>query len=255
MLKQKLFLLTMLFVLLGIAMLPNTRAATLNSNWMTITPTINGTIASGEWDDAWSTTFYAHDSAHATNLGILFWAKNNATYLLLRIQWVDDTLNAELDNLLILFDETNSGNWSNPGTGVNNVFGCAINSTYLEWYDEYVTGSAWAPDVSTKDGQVAKTFSFNTYVLEIAIPLARADAEDMQPGAGALIGIAFIIDSAGQNIYCYPTDTDIHSYAATFQLASAPSSVGTPTIIITLISTIFLIALFETRQRLPKIPL
>jgi hypothetical protein len=95
-------------------------------------------------------------------------------------------------------------------------------------------------DIVSQDGDAAMTYNAPTYVytVEFAIPLGRSDADDMATTAGALIGVYFCMwDNA--NLYIYPNGTA----SVTFQLATAPSGIGTSILPICFLVFAFLIAL------------
>ena len=251
--KKKLFIFVILCLLVGVTLVPTMRAATLTSNWASQTPTIDGTIASGEWNDANATSFSAYDSFYKISLTVYLWAKNNGNTLFLRLQWVDDTINNLADILKIFFD--GNGGYDGSWAGLENSFACELNSTIFNWADCH----AGSLDSGPQDGSAARSYNAlgHTYTVEIAMPIGSADAEDIQSGAGSLIGIAFQIASVlptDYYSYCYPTGAWINHTVVTFQLAAAPSSIGTPIIMITLLSMIFLIALFDIRRKSFKLP-
>ena len=249
--KMKFSTIIILVFLLGILMLPSNRAATVNSNWMTTTPTIDGTITAGEWDDAAATVVSAYDSTSETYLNIYFWAKNNASYLFLRLQWADATHDTGYDFVVIYFDEQNDGSYGTGG--VENLVYCVMNISNFIYWDGYADTSQTyniGLDSGSKDGVVMGTYNIANYIVEGAIPIGLADAEDLQVPTNLLIGIAFTIyDDSSTDFYEYPVG-HLDNYSTNpFQLAAAPSGVGTPILPFFLVALTFLLVLEIVQQK------
>ena len=250
MVKKRVIFASIVFLILGGLLLTPAQGATLNSTWATTTPTIDGTIAGGEWDDAASTTFYTYMISPATQKIVFFWAKNNADYLFLRLQWADLTHGGDWDFVHVYFDETNSGDW---GVELNNAVVAGMNGTDSNMRDCYVhwdsmLGWFLYPDIASQDGDAAITYNAidGVYTTEFAIPLGRADTDDMATTAGSLIGIAFLIidDISDYDLYRYPNNTA----SVTFQLASAPSGIGISLLPFLVLVFVFLVALDLVRK-------
>jgi hypothetical protein len=251
--KRIIFLLVL--ILFCISMIPlKSSAATLNSNWTTSPPTINGTASAGEWDDAYVNAIIAYYGS--TPLSVTLYAKNDADNLYLRIQWPDVT-GDQVDTLCIMFDEGNDGNWSGPGS--ENGVAMAMNSTYYEGYDGYnvFASTPVFPDVTTQDGQQACSW-LGSYFIELSIPLDCSDPEDMQCTAGDVIGIAIIIGNdinlapPTGKVYEYPNGTfSEESITATFQLASAPGGIGTPFNFVLLLGSLIFITIITIWKKTP----
>jgi hypothetical protein len=244
------YILLPILVFFIIALIPSsTFAATVNSNWATTIPTIDGTASSGEWDDAAANAITAYDGS--TPLSVFLYAKNDANNLYLRIQWTDASTNY-LDLVGVFFDEGNDGNWSGPG--IENGVLVYMNATWYLGFDGYCEiGYLISNDTVSQDGAWAVTHPVTAYIVELSIPLGRADLEDLQSSAGSLIGIAVIIgDSFTQppgtsKYYQYPNNTKNDQGTASFQLATAPSGseIGTPFTLIFLISSIAIITILK----------
>ena len=80
--RYQIWVLAVVFVLVAAAVVC---AETIESGWMTSTPTIDGAISAGEWDDATQTNLSA---AGTCNL----YLKNDGQYLYGALDAVDDTV-------------------------------------------------------------------------------------------------------------------------------------------------------------------
>jgi len=217
------------------------------------TPTIDGTIDSGEWDVAQSNTFYTFDFAtRLLTKQVWIRAMNDASNLYLYIRWNDLTYDGNIDGIDIFFDEANDGNWSSPDW--ENGFKYQWNSTESVWFDgvtAFVPGGI-APDVVSKDGEAGFSWITFTYVVEVRIPIASADAEDIQSIPGAVIGIALVITEdlgGGGDYWEVPKYTGVNRTVLTFQLAVAPSGIGTPLELAYLLLAIGLITCIVLRKK------
>ncbi|MHA1280337.1 MAG: sugar-binding protein [Candidatus Helarchaeota archaeon] len=214
-------------MLLFVLLLPSTNGAVLNSNWASSSPTIDGTITTGEWDAARTNSFAVFDAVTDNPDRVLnMWAMNDGTNLYLRFQWLDGSHDGNTDAVVVFFDEDNNGNWSTPA--LENVFAYAMNITVNGSIDCYATtayGPGYIIDAGSQDGSGAYSRVATTYVVELAIPIGRVDAEDIQPTAGATIGFAVkIYDNLDLDVY--PIWTDHNYTTVTFQLASQPIGIA-----------------------------
>ncbi|MHA1649251.1 MAG: hypothetical protein ACTSYB_03575 [Candidatus Helarchaeota archaeon] len=237
----------------------NTNAAILNSNWATKIPTIDGTISAGEWDDAFANIITAY--AGSTPLTISFYAKNDADNLYLRVQWLDISPSHTLrDALMLLFDEGNDGNWSGPG--IENGFCIILNGSMYFGYDGYciMASNPVAYDTVSQDGLNASTYYVNGYIVELAIPLGCGEQEDLQNNAGDTIGIAIVVSDYsspgpdGTKNYDYPNGTFNlgNQQTISFQLASAPSVIGTPRVFLFFLASIIFVAIISIWKKISK---
>ncbi len=225
-------------------------AATLNSNWTSETPTIDGVISSNEWDGAFQNTITAYDYlSGTTDLQVSFWVMNDASNIYMLVQWADDSLNSAIDTLYIFFDEDNDGNWTGPGT--DNVFSCWSSNAFNTWHDRFSNTTlpfGYYTDFNSKDGQASIIYALNTYTVEVSLPIGSTDEEDIQVTAGSLIGLGIFIEDNNTYKYEFPNATWSAHTVVSFQLAKAPP-IGTSSILIGLM-IMQLIVILKLRKKI-----
>jgi hypothetical protein len=122
---------------------------------------------------------------------------------------------------------------------------------FLDGYGVFMMG-AW-PDSGSQDGLANGTWASNYYIVEVAIPINCTDAEDLQPGAGDVMGIGVMwTDGDSMNSYEYPINS---AFGATvsFKLASAPL-IGTPLTFAFLLSTLVGITIITIHVKKKALP-
>ncbi len=224
---------------------------TVNSNWTSSPPTIDGIFGATEWTDAYFQSIRVwENSSHPPSqyVDLQLWIMNDANNIYFRAIWLDGTRDSVNDVLTIAFDEDGDGSFASISGKLDNVISVISNTNTNSTFDGYGNDPAAAiQDVFDVDLVSNYTYSDNYYKYEISVPLNTAEEEDLQSKAGDLIGIAFIIDlgegAGGEILYGYPDDTyQMSNYSTvTFQLAG--ESIGTTLNIVILIGTISIIAM------------
>lgn len=254
-LKTKFLLVFLIIGLIAVIAQPPAEAASLNSNWTTTTPTIDGVISNNEWNGSHTNSFTTYAVlTQVPAFQVSFWAMNDADNLYLCIQWPDPTHTGAGDVLYLFFDENNDGNWSTPANeNAMQVYITPGSTSFMDGYGVFMMGVF--PDSGSQDGLANGTWASNYYTLEIAIPINCTDAEDLQPGAGDVMGISLIwLDGDPMINYEYPLDS-AYGTTTSFKLASAPL-VGTPLTFAFLLSTlvgITIITIHVKKKALPPI--
>ncbi|MFX1294466.1 MAG: sugar-binding protein [Promethearchaeota archaeon] len=246
--KRNSFLIGILILfLLLFTVQPSSQAFLFRSNWNSgPVPTIDGLVQAGEWDDAYDNTIYCNDVfTPSTQIALTLYAMNDRSNLYLLADWTDSTHNSNYDAIFIFFDEDHDNNYAESS---DNAVRILINNpgvTYVEYNDGH-GAYPFSEDTNTTDGEGAATWASITYQVEFRIPLTASDSEDLQTGAGEMIGIAILIVDDTSN-YEYPFYAAILSYSNPFQLAASPF-IGTSTLLLALL-IIGLIALFMTWKK------
>jgi len=240
-----------------ITLLPHSAAAALTSNWCSTPPTIDGIIGAGEWDAAYPNSFYVCDYFSGTPMILVaMWTMNDANNLYFRFQWLDSTHDEYEDGFYLYFDEDNNGNWS--CNGVENVVSFLMNTTFSTFQDGYATSSGFlfqGIDPISQDGNGSYSYNIatTTYTVELVVPISCVNAEDIQPGAGAIIGISFLLIE-GYAIEYYPYPANFTNFGVvTLQLASPPSAIGTLYSLLWIICIVSVFGYLHLRHRRPSI--
>lgn len=166
----------------------------LNSYWAYNTPTINGTMAPGEWTDAAVRSFTLDmrsrlDGSHSKNLNAKLLVKNdyNNLYILVQIYndtyWATDFAN-RWKGLAVLFDGNHNGvlDQGENGEGITTWTGSPFYAKNDLYYD--AVGGLWDADVNagkTNDGAIAFTHTnpvngqLGNWTYEMSIPLVGSD--------------------------------------------------------------------------------
>jgi len=166
----------------------------INSGWTTIIPTINGTIASGEWTDATVRDFTLEmrsriDGTLSKTLDARLYVKNNWTHIYAAIEIFNDDYEAQnfannWNGLALLFEDDHDGVVSagDNGEGITTWTG----SPFYSKNDLYYTGSYWDADLNTgktEDGALAWNHTNATqgaignWTFEMMIPLVGTDGD------------------------------------------------------------------------------
>jgi hypothetical protein len=166
----------------------------VNSLWAGTTPTINGTIASGEWADAATRDFQLllrsrSDGTLQKTLDAKFYVKNNWNNLYFAIQIFGDDYEAEdfanqWNGLAVLFEENHDGTVvaGDNGEGVTTW----VDSPFYSKNDLYYKGTSWDADVNalkTNDGSLGWSHTnpvqgaIGDWTFEMAIPLVGSDGD------------------------------------------------------------------------------
>lgn len=167
----------------------------INSFWASTTPTINGTMAPGEWADAAVRTFqFEMRDRIAGNLqntlDAWLYVKNDYTNLYIAVKIRNDTYWAtDLSNrwkgFAILFDNNDNGilEQGENGEAKTTWTGSPFYSQNDLYYD--AVGGAWLSDVSagkTNDGAIMLSHTspvngqYGNWTFEASIPLIGSDA-------------------------------------------------------------------------------
>ena len=155
------------------------------SAWATTTPTIDGTIAPGEWDDADFMTF-TMDGHNGT-----IYVKNDATNLYIAVVITDD--DDSDDALRISFNDDHDNNAPENGEDAikfdqitNDFYDLYYDATDYNYYnDEDAGGSQDGSAASTKTGTVPNI----VHVFEFSHPLDSADDDhDFDLSIGDTVG-------------------------------------------------------------------
>ncbi|MGA9388642.1 MAG: hypothetical protein WBV70_07450, partial [Candidatus Bathyarchaeia archaeon] len=137
----------------------------INSYWATTTPTINGTLAPGEWADASIRDFTLSmrartDGSLNKTLNARLYVKNDWANLYVAVQIFNDTyeaadLQSNYKGLAVLFGDNHTGVLS---VGDNGEGGATYKSSpFYSKNDLYYTGSTWEADANdgkTNDGNL-----------------------------------------------------------------------------------------------------
>ena len=169
----------------------------VNSYWATVTPTIDGTMASGEWSDAAVVDFTLEmrsrtDGSLVRTLDGRFYVKNNWNTLYFVVRIFNDDYEAldmlgAYDGLAVLFDNNHNGvvEVGENGEGITTYVGSPFYSHNDMYYYGMVgaTGS-WDADFwagKTNDGSLAWSHTdpiqghIGNWTFEMAIPLVGSD--------------------------------------------------------------------------------
>jgi hypothetical protein len=167
----------------------------VNSGWAATTPTINGTMATGEWTDATVVNFVLEmrsrvGGALVKTLDGQFYVKNNWNTLYCAMRIINDDYEAQdalgaYDGLFILFDDNHNGviDIGDNGEGATTWTG----SSFYSHNDLYYAGASfWNADFyasKTNDGSLAFSHTdpvqghLGNWTFEMAIPLVGTDGE------------------------------------------------------------------------------
>ncbi len=242
--KKSRYFIVCSFLLLFISILPASYGALYDSEWTDTPPTIDGVKGEVEWGSANGRSIQIWSYDYATYFNVFVSTFNDANNLYVLLEWNDGTPNGG-DRVELLFDEGNDGNWSTPG--IENGIAVQLNATHYNWTDGYCAlGSTHVlPDIISQDGQTAATWS-GYYRVEFSIPLGSTSQDDLQPTAGALIGMVVMIGN-DSTLHTRTNPEFNGTCSATIQLASAP--IGTPIVLILLVGTLLLIALVRHHKK------
>lgn len=243
-------------ILVCITIQPPAQAVLLQSNWLNGSPpTIDGFPTVAEWENSYNNSIPCYLSGNpSTKILITFKALNDANNLYLLIQWTDATHNSDTDGFILLFDENNDNNIYSPINSENAVE-FDVSTVLSEFHDGYGDSNELIHyDLNKVDGEANATWISSQYNLEMRIPLNANDTEDLQVGPGDMIGIAIVIVDGLSNYYEFPFDSamSLNHYSNPFQLAANSSSIGSPSIFLTL-AILGLIAIFAIRRRYDSI--
>jgi len=166
------------------------------AGWTTAEPTIDGTMAAGEWDDATIRDFTFEmrsrsDGSLQKTLDARFHVENNWTYLFAAVEIFNDDYEAQdfannWNGLAILFDDEHDGVLSGGenGEGVTTWSGSPFYSDNDLYWDG--VASYWAPDTfagQTNDGALAWSHTnpvqgaMGDWTFEMIIPLVGTDGD------------------------------------------------------------------------------
>lgn len=166
----------------------------VNSLWAETTPTIDGTLVSGEWADATTRDFQLSlrsrtDGTLQKTLEARFYVKNNLNNLYFAVQIFDDDYEAqdfanEWNGLAVLFEENHDGivESGDNGEGVTTWTG----SPFYSKNDLHYTGSYWEADLNvlkTNDGNIVWSHTnpvqgaIGDWTFEMVIPLVGSDGD------------------------------------------------------------------------------
>lgn len=140
-----------------------------------------------------------------------------------RFQRLDPSHDAEIDGVFLYFAKDNNGNWS--CNGVENGVAFLMNTTFSIFLDGYVNPSgdffqSIDPVSQNGDGAYSYNVATTTYTVELVVPISCPNEEDIQPGAGVIIGISFLLIE-GDTIEYYPYPANYTNFGVvTLQLAS-----------------------------------
>lgn len=188
-----------IFLLVILLIFPNSAVfahleTTIHSGWAATTPTINGSIAAGEWATATVRNFTLEmrsrtDGTLNRTLAGRLYVMNNWTCLFLTVQifnddYEDQDFSNNWNGLAVLFDDNHDGVVSagENGEGVTTF----INSPYYSKNDLYY-GTYWDADLNVpgkhNDGAIAWSHTNQTYgaignwTFEMMIPLVGTDGD------------------------------------------------------------------------------
>lgn len=205
----------------------------LNSFWATTTPTINGTIAPGEWADASirDFTLEMRDRLYGSlnrTLNARLYVKNDWANLYMAVQIFNDDYEAQdaasyYKGLFVLFDNNHTGVLSagDNGEGITTY----VSSTFYSHNDMYYTGSGWDPDANsagkTNDGNLNWShtnpvqWAKGNWTFEMRIPLVGSDGNGYDFNITSLpqtVGFKiWFVDWHWQRDGVYPDDPSINT--------------------------------------------
>ncbi len=169
----------------------------LKSNMATKIPTIDGSITSGEWDDAYDNTVTV-----GTIAGTHIHIKNTATMLYMLIVISDDQDSSDWINLR--FDEENDEVFKSYEMGGEDGKKFSADGSI---YDEFNEGSSIFYDTSwsgTLDGSCSWSYGSGSWNIELAIPISYdGDPYDVNIHSGSAIGFFLRYHDASGDIYHY----------------------------------------------------
>jgi hypothetical protein len=233
--KVSLLILIMLFLM----MVPPASAdlVTVNSRWTYTIPTIDATIASGEWADAEVVDFtfdmrFRGIDISQDNLSARFYVKNDENNIYAAVEIFDEDYDARdsgdfYDGFALLFEDNHDHVLvdGDNGEGIRMWIGSPSHANN-DWY--YNSSSSWIPDGAsppfgagkTNDGEFAWTHTNKTenaigdYTFEMKIPLVGADGDAYD------LAITSLPETLGFKIWffemdlgtdgVYPDDTAYH---------------------------------------------
>lgn len=198
--KRKFSLLLLLILCLMVVSPASSDLVTVNSPWAYTTPTIDGTIASGEWTDANDVDFTFDMRLRGVdisleNLTARFYVKNDENNLYAAVQIFNEDYDARdagdfYDGFALLFEDNHDHVLvdGDNGEGIRMWIGSPFH-TNNDWY--YNSSSSWLADGAsppfgagkTNDGAFAWTHTNKTenalgdYVFEMRVPLVGADGD------------------------------------------------------------------------------
>lgn len=168
----------------------------INSGWAATAPTIDGTIAYGEWANATVRNLILEmrsrtDGSLSKTLNATFYVQNNWTHLYAAIEIFNDDYEAQnfannWNGLALLFDDDHDGvvNGGDNGEGVTTwALSPFYSNNDLYWDD---VASSWAPDVAAgenNDGALNWSHTNQTqgaignWTFEMMIPLIGTDGD------------------------------------------------------------------------------
>jgi hypothetical protein len=215
------------------------------SNWLNgAAPTIDGVVPAGEWDEAYNNTVIACLVSNPSDQKWLsLYMMNDANNLYILAKWTDTTSDPTPDGISIFFDEENENYAINQSNHVVELTFYNMGTMTVQYTDAHGAG---VTDVNTTDGEAGVTWNPNTYKVEFRIPLNAADIEDLNVGAGAMIGLAVYVFQGGA-AHEYPFGVINGSFTNPFQLAAAPA-IGTPALFL-IVLIIGLLGLISTWRK------
>lgn len=139
------------------------------------TPTIDGSLGSGEWDNAMSWSVFGGAYAGST-----FYMMNDLDNLYLALSVVDSTF-TDFDILNIRFDNANNGT---EDAGDDELFLSRVEG----FRDAHFNGTSWGISDVTQNGAGAVQDLGTVNFFEVAHPLASGDAFDFSLMPGDTVG-------------------------------------------------------------------
>lgn len=214
--KRKFSLLILLTLFLLMVSPAFADLVTVNSRWAYTTPTINGTISSGEWTDATVVNFQFYmrknDGSSNQTLDARFYVKNNLTHIDAAVQIFNEDFDAQdsiprrYDSFGLLFEDNHTHTLENGDNGVGiHLYPSAEYANYDWYYD----GAQWTTDkLAGKNNDGALNWShtdpveehLGNYTFEMTIPFSTPDGDAYD------LAIATLPRTVGFKIYFYEWD-------------------------------------------------
>ena len=204
------------------------------SAWASVTPTIDGVLSSGEWNDA--------DSLPCTTTGgvdCIVYVKNDAGNMYFAVMTKDSTLSQDTkgtDSVWLYFDNDHDGLGPEDGDDIVGWVGYQSEG----FRDGYSAGTyVWSRDIDdrgTSDGSAVATGDGTYNYFEISHPLdSRDDAHDFSLSFGDTVGFGIRISIDGFDRGWWPSsipsdwlNIEVAARAQTypFKIYSFPSGVS-----------------------------